>query len=62
MFGIVSKMFDKNTGMIMGEDNKLYHFSKINYLEDFDLKQNDKVLFKPVNLNKLNTAIMIIKK
>lgn len=62
MFGEVIKMFNDQNGIIKGSDDREYMFSKINYMKNFNLKEKDKVLFKPLSFYKLNKAIMILKK
>lgn len=62
MFGVVIKMFNEQNGIIKGSDNCEYYFSKINYLRKFELKEKDKVLFKPMSFFQINKAIMILKK
>ena len=61
MSGVVIKKIDHENGIIKGEDNILYYFSKINYLKDFDLSVDDLVVFKPV-IGNLNKAVFIVKK
>jgi hypothetical protein len=62
MKGVVIQMFNNENGIIKGDDNLLYHFSKINYLRVFELHTEDKVVFKPIHFHSIHKALMIIKK
>lgn len=45
--GTIIELIDNNSGVILGENNKKYFFTKMNFLVDFIPKMNQKVMFKP---------------
>lgn len=45
--GTIVELMDDNSGVILGENNKKYFFTKMNFLVDFIPEINQKVMFKP---------------
>ena len=44
--GEIIELFDSINGIIKGEDQKEYYYSKIDFLDDFEPKIGQKVIFK----------------
>ncbi len=48
MKGTIIELFDSSNGIILGEDKNNYFFSKMNFLCNFEVVKDKKVLFKPI--------------
>jgi hypothetical protein len=57
MSGIIIKLFDSCNGIILGQDNNEYYFSKMDFLYNFDIKEKQSVAFKPNELS-VNDAVI----
>lgn len=44
--GEIIELFDSISGIIKGEDQKEYYYSKIDFLDEFEPKIGQKVIFK----------------
>lgn len=47
LVGTIQELFDKQSGIIIGEDGREYYFSAIDLLEYFNIQEDIKVKFKP---------------
>lgn len=45
--GKIIELIDNNNGVILGENNKKYFFTKMDFLVNFTPEINQKVMFKP---------------
>lgn len=47
MDGIICELLSDSTGIILGDDNKYYLYSKVDFLDNCNLELGTKVIFKP---------------
>lgn len=45
--GTIIELIDDSSGIILGENNKKYFFTKMDFLVNFTPEINQKVMFKP---------------
>lgn len=66
LIGSIAELLTDSTGIILGEDENYYLFSKVDFLDDCDLEIGMQVIFKPIMKDiadeKINKAILIEKK